>query len=279
MRPFREYGIVSNCWKFQLQSGQLLTGLLSEAVERGFRHVELRQGFLGEFETIAGDAARSADARDLLDELTLRFPELQMNLAISIPCFGDALDDDDPGFREGLAAAIALSRGRAPHLRIVDTQTRTVTLSPETRQRAARRLVQMTRSLIEVGGMLTVEHAYQAWSDFWSVFHAARQQLRDQALQLRCCFDPCNLLITEPVSSVAAIVDSVLPDTASMIHLKQRRDGQILPRLETGDLDWRHLMALLDRHGHRGPWFFEIAPDSDVWQNLEQAKSMVEQFG
>jgi sugar phosphate isomerase/epimerase len=64
-----------------------------------------------------------------------------------------------------------------------------------------------------------------------------------------------------------------------MIHLKQRRDGQILPRLETGDLDWRHLMALLDRHGHRGPWFFEIAPDSDVWQNLEQAKSMVEQFG
>ena len=41
------------------------------------------------------------------------------------------------------------------------------------------------------------------------------------APRLRCCFDPCNLLLTEfSPESVPAIVDAVASDDVSMIHLE-----------------------------------------------------------
>ena len=44
-------GIVSNCFRTQLDSGTALEDLLGEASRRGYRAIELRQGCLGEFET------------------------------------------------------------------------------------------------------------------------------------------------------------------------------------------------------------------------------------
>ena len=46
-----QVGLVSNCWKTQLEQGQDLVELLDRAGERGLRAIELRQGCLGRFET------------------------------------------------------------------------------------------------------------------------------------------------------------------------------------------------------------------------------------
>ena len=43
-------GIVSNCWKMQLDSGATLASLVERGLAIGLRHFELRQGALGECE-------------------------------------------------------------------------------------------------------------------------------------------------------------------------------------------------------------------------------------
>ena len=66
-------------------------------------------------------------------------------------------------------------------------------------------------------------------------------------------------------------MDSVTPEDVSMIHLKQRRDGQIQSDVAVGDIEWPRLLQSLDRHRHRGPWLFEVAPHAEVWENLRRS--------
>ena len=56
----RVLGIVSNCWKIQLDRGQTLDVLIEQAVRQGLRAVELRQGCLGEYESALADDVSSA---------------------------------------------------------------------------------------------------------------------------------------------------------------------------------------------------------------------------
>ena len=264
----RELGIVSNCWKVQLDGGQSLDDLIALAVDRGFRSVELRQGCLGEYEADVAGTASSGPARGRLAKLSHRFSSVRFNLAVSLPCFGGDFRTDDPRFGGALSAAVALARGGPPQLRLVDTETRTRELDKSEIIAAGDVIAAMTRTLVEAGGQLSIEHAYQSWAGFWSAIQSARHQLGESARHLRCCFDPCNLLLTEPSESVPAIVDSVTPEDVSMIHLKQRRDGRIQPDVADGDLDWPRLLQSLDRHRHRGPWMFEVAPHAEIWENL-----------
>lgn len=89
-----------------------------------------------------------------------------------------------------------------------------------------------------------------------------------QRSRLRLCFDPCNLLLTESAEDIADIVESVSPDDVSLIHIKQRRNGQVQSDVGDGDLDWPKLLESLRHRGHSGPVLFEIAPHVDVWANL-----------
>ncbi len=99
--------------------------------------------------------------------------------------------------------------------------------------------------------------------------HAARRRLGERSSRLRLCFDPCNLLLTERADEVANIVESVQPEDVSMIHVKQRKDGQVQPDIGDGDLDWPRLLETLRLRGHVGPVLFEVAPHVDMWANLE----------
>ena len=267
----RELGIVSNCWKVQLDGGQSLDDLIVLAVDRGFRSVELRQGCLGEYEPDVAGAASTAWARERLAGLSQRFPVVRFNLAVSLPCFGGDFCADDPRFGGALSAAVALARGGRPQLRLVDTETRTRELEEREIIAAGDVIAAMTRTLVVAGGQLSIEHAYQSWAGFRSAIQSARHRLGESARQLRCCFDPCNLLLTEPPESIPAIADSIAPDDVSMIHLKQRRDGRIQPDVSDGDLDWPRLLQSLDRHRHRGPWLFEVAPHAEIWENLRRS--------
>lgn len=264
-------GIVSNCWKVQFEEQQSLTDLIEEAVRRQFCAIELRQGFLGEYESHIGDAASSASARRELADLSLRFPVANFNLAVSLPCFNGQLLEDDRRFANALAASRALATRGCPHLRLVDTETRAEQLNEGAIAQSGTLLASLARQVIKANGTLSIEHAYQPWSIFWPTFQFARHELGAESLRLRCCFDPCNLLLTESPASVPAIVESIQSDDVSMIHLKQRAGGSIQPDVAEGDLDWPLLMRILRQRQHVGAWLFEVAPHADIWANLERS--------
>jgi sugar phosphate isomerase/epimerase len=268
-------GIVSNCWKVQLDQGQSLIKLIDQAFACGFLVIELRQGYLGEFEADFAEAHRSESSRQRIAELSKRFPTIDFDLAIDVPFFDGQRQLDSGHFSASFEAAKCLAHQNAPHLRLVDTSTRSRDPDPNTIEAAIDVLTKMAHRLIHEGGCLSVEHAYQSWDAFQFVMTRTRQQLGSDADRLRCCFDPCNLLFTEPPERIPAIVDSISSVEVSMIHIKQRQHGLIQPIVSDGDLLWPSLLESLTAHRHHGPWLFEIAPDTNVWSHLEQSRQFV----
>ncbi len=260
-------GLVSNCWKVQLDSGSGLDSLIAEAVQRELTVIELRQGSLGEYEA----GPNCVPQADRLSELIRRFPQVLFNVALSLPCLSGELSREESLFLAGRSAAMALANGQPPHLRLVDLQTRPEQCLESSVEAAARGLVELTEAMIEVEGFLSIEHSRQPWPWFDSVMNAARRRLGKRGSRLRLCFDPCNLLLTERAEEVAGIVELVQPKAVSMIHVKQRKNGQVQPHVGDGDLDWPRLLGTLRLRGHVGPVLFEIAPHVDVWANLESA--------
>lgn len=264
VRPW-PLGLVSNCWKVQLDSGTPLDSLISESVRRGLSVIELRQGSLGEYEV----GPTCVPHPDRLSELARRFPDVQFNVALSLPCLSGVLSSDNSLFLAGRSAAISLANGQPPHLRLVDLLTRPEQCLESSAKAAVSGLVELTEAMIEVEGTLSIEHSRQPWLWFDSVMHAAHRRLGERSSRLRLCFDPCNLLLTERAEDITGIVESIAPNDVSMIHIKQRRNGQVQPDVGDGDLDWPKLLETLRRRGHTGPVLFEIAPQVDVWPNLE----------
>jgi hypothetical protein len=248
-----------------LEIGISLDILIAEAVRRKLTVIELRQGSLGEFES----GPESVPNADKLVGLARRFPEVQFNMAIAGPYLSGSVSSSEKLFAAGRAAARALSNGRPPHLRLVDLQTQPEQCLEASIESAATGLVELTEALIAVEGILSLEHSRQPWWWLNAVMQTARRRLGEHGSRLRLCFDPCNLLLTEQDSAVAGIVESVEPTDVSMIHVKQRRDGQVQPTFGDGDLDWPELLATLRRRGHYGPVLFEIAPHAEVWANLD----------
>ena len=260
-------GLVSNCWKTQLDAGIDLDSLIAQAERCGLSVVELRQTCLGTYE-IGPDYAPDAV---LLAGLASQFPNVQFNIALSLPCLGGGLSVDNSMFITGINAAVALAGTRVPHLRLVDLQTPSGQFTADTVDRVAQGIAKLMPAILDVGGILSIEHARQPWNWFRSAFSEARLRLGKNAEHLQLCFDPCNLLLTEPIEQVSEIVGSVELSTLSMIHVKQRRDGLIQPDLAEGDLDWPLLIGLLTSRGYQGPILFEIAPHSNVWSHLNSA--------
>lgn len=258
-------GLVSNCWKVQLDFGSSLDSLIAEAVTRGLAVIELRQGSLGEYEA----GPNSVPHADRLTELVRRFPNVWFNVALSLPCLGGELTREDSLFLAGRSSAVTLANGRPPHLRLVDLQTQPDQCLESSIDSAARRLAELTEAMIDVAGILSIEHSRQPWPWFDSVMNAARRRLGERSPWLRLCFDPCNLLLTEQADEVSHIVEAVRPKDVSMIHVKQRRNGQVQADVGDGDLDWPRLLETLRRRGHAGPVLFEVAPHVDVWTNLK----------
>jgi hypothetical protein len=156
-------GIVSNCWKVQLDQGHSLIQLIDQALASGFLAIELRQGCLGEFEADFAEAHASETSRRRIVDLSKRFPTIDFDLAIDVPLFGGQLQIDSGHFTAGLEAAKCLARNNSPHLRLVDTSTRLRDPDPHTTEAAIDVLAKMAGRLVQEGGRLSVEHAYQSW--------------------------------------------------------------------------------------------------------------------
>jgi len=267
----RRLGLVSNCWKVQLDQGQSLVELIGHARDRGFGAIELRQGCLGELNAALPIAATELAAAVSFARLPALFPELQFNLAVNLPCFrGDSISAI-PELKSYLAAARALGGARGPQLRIVDIQTRTPHLDAVLRTQSARALQELARHLDQHGGALAVENGYQSWDTFQAVLDAANVD----GTPIRCCLDPCNLLLSESLPVVAQVVRSVAPASVAMVHLKQQKNQAIQPDFREGEIDWSDLIRSLGTWPSSIPWLFELAPDQDLWKHLNEAQARV----
>ena len=267
-------GLVSNCWKFQLDAGESLRHLVRRAVNEGFRFVELRQGCLGEFEE---PATRLPNAESLAS-LTREFPELTFNLAVELPIFSRPIDTASRDIRTKLKATHALADDRRPaHLRIVDLVSKTVPVTGSENSLPSDFVFEDVITSIsklqkELSlGVLSIEHSFQSWSGFARLFEVARSQAGSSEAAntlLKLCYDPCNLWLTGEGGSASEITQSVPVDWLAMVHLKQRIDGSVSTRLEPGEVDWWQHLTTFWHAGYSGPFLFETAPTEDVWESL-----------
>jgi len=261
-------GLVSNCWRRQLAEGAALETLIAEASRRGYRAIELRQTCLGRYET-AGDYLPLADA---LAELPGQFPEIRFNVAVCVPFMNPEPASDDPVRRAGKWAAQAVSGEFPPHLRLVDLMTTGRQLQDAAPAAIGNTIARLVRSLVEIGGFLSVENSLQPWQPFREAWNCARRQLGSDAARLRLCFDPCNLLLPDDGTDPAGVTASLSADELSMVHFKQRRDGRFLPTVSDGDVDWRAQLAILKQHRYTGPGLFEIEPHKNIWDHLDESR-------
>jgi sugar phosphate isomerase/epimerase len=270
-------GLVSNCWKAQLDAGESLAALIGQATDLGFRFVELRQGCLGEFE----DAATRMPDPNALESLARQFPQMTFNLAVELPLFSASINSTSSDVNTLIQAARALAAETGPetsqpaHLRIVDLVSLEVPASRMDHDSTDRSfsledviasLHALERELAP--GILSVEHSLQPWSGVQRLFEIARPgsgHAASSVASLRLCYDPCNLWLTGDGKSADLITESMPVDWLSMVHLKQRCGGTVSTRLGPGEVNWRKQLAALTRSGYAGPFLFETAPTEDVW--------------
>ena len=87
-------GVVSNCFRSQLDAGEPLAGLVDQATALGYSVIELRQGCLGDCES-PGELVPDPDR---LQALATACPGVQWDLALGYPCFDPSTSGDDAVF-------------------------------------------------------------------------------------------------------------------------------------------------------------------------------------
>ncbi len=269
-------GLVSNCWRQQLVEGVPLEKLISRAAESGYRAIELRQTCLGRFE----DPQTFLPRTEALARLPKAFPELRFDLALAFP-FLDPIHDAscDRLFETGVEAAQALSGRFCPHLRLVDLDTTEEHLTSVPLLDLTANLARLARRLIERKGLLSLEHAREPWGVFQDLVTEARLLLGEDAPGLRICYDPANLLAASDSPEPTRVVETLAPETLSMLHLKQFRGDEFQERVGPGEIDWRSQISVLKSRGYSGPAMFEIDAHTQIWEHLDQSRTYLEGLG
>jgi hypothetical protein len=252
-----------------------LESLIDEGRQRGFGVVELRQTCLGRFEQ-GTDSLPDAESLTVLPQ---RFPGARFNIAVQVPFLDPAMTSGHAVFVAGKWSAQAVAGEGPPHLRLVDLTTVGDADDWENLASIAKRLVALTRSMIEIDGFLSVEHSRQPWNFFHTIFHTAREQLGSNADRLRLCYDPCNLLVPGDDIEPAKVTESLSAVELSMVHFKQRCDSGIATHVGNGDIDWKTQAELLHRMNYTGPALFEVTSSEALWENLEESITCLQSDG
>ena len=275
MSAIMKWGLVSNCWRKQLAGGTSLEDLLGEACKRGYQVIELRQTCLGEYE--AGDEPLPLSGK--MTVLPEMFPGIRFNVAVCVPFLDTQVNGTHPVFTAGKWAADAVAGERPPHLRLVDLMTSGEDFERSDNKAVADQIVELTRSLIEIDGVLSIEHSRQPWKPFWETFSLAREQLGPDADRLRLCYDPCNLLAPGDKVDPCEVTAALDVNELSMVHFKQRRDGKPYPAVADGDIDWPEQIRILNEKHYTGPGLLEIEPHRNIWEYLEGSREYLRRCG
>lgn len=269
-------GLVSNCWQKQLEEGTDLIDLVAEATQFGFSRVELRQTCLGRFEQ--GDPPVPDAAA--LQELANSFPDVEFNVAVNVPFLGPLNNSTQlgPVFEAAVEGALAVAGTHRPHLRLVDLSTSGADFLSYVTNNTCQ-LAPWAKPMIEHNGWLSLEHSLQPWQPFHDTLTATRDLLGDKANHLRLCYDPVNLFFSDTDPNPAAVTRSLSPDEISMIHFKQRCDGEILGNMSDGDVDWRDQAHGIREIDFDGTFLFEIRSTENVWDELHRSVEYLRHCG
>jgi sugar phosphate isomerase/epimerase len=271
-----ELGIVSNCWRTQLEGGASLDELIEEAARRRFVHIELRQGCLGGYEHDR-DGQKFPDPGALL-ALRGHFPALRFNLALAVPVLGGTVTPTLPLFETGLRAAVFLGGAGSAQLRLVDPETPAQALTEARQVEVAERLVALAEAAAEVGAVLSVENARQPWAALRAILNRGRARLGARAGALGLCYDPCNLLSAADRPDPRAETGRLRAEEIALFHYKQTRGDVAAPDVGPGDIDWPAQRDALRRMGYAGPRLFEIPAGPDIWERLERSREYLEEL-
>lgn len=267
-------GLVTNCFRNQLDAGESLRDLIAEAERRGYRAIELRQGSLGEYES----DDQIPDAQKLT-ELPSRFPDVRFNIAVQFPFLSPGVDPHDAVFSAGKWAAQAVAGEAPPHLRLVDLTTTDEQLAEADRFIHTENLIRLVAAMAEIDGVLSIENGPQNWPALWQVFDAVRDNAGPNAHRLMLCYDPCNLLMNDANPDPATVTAGLNGADVSLFHFKQRRDGAIQPTVCAGDLDWPAQVALLSHINYAGPGLFEVMSSEGLWDTLDESTAYLHNAG
>lgn len=260
-------GAISNSWKLQLANHDLKV-LVQEVQTLGVGHIELRQSFLGDYETGEGQAWRPVLQN--LAQMAKDFPGLSFNLAIEWACLSPETDLPAAQFQSALQTAKALD-AKAPHLRLVDRSAFDAAWTEEKQVPAAalEQVSRLTREASQQGVILSIENVGQTIAAITMLVRMVRDRLPGAVGRfLGICPDPANQLPRFPKSDPVAEIASTPMDFLKIVHFKQTRGGKPHPTIDDGDVDCLGQMRVLQKIGYAGAIVMEIPPHERVMQNL-----------
>jgi sugar phosphate isomerase/epimerase len=262
-------GAITNSFGIQID-GDNLPELVRDARDRGSKHIELRQTFLGDCETGAGDGWRPVIGK--LRTLVDGFPDLSFNLAVALPCLSGEVDPKGEIFQHSLEGARVVGRN-SPHLRLVDPAPQDkMWESPDDIPTEALYVAALAREAAAQGITLSVENSGQSIGAITMLVEECRKELSEQEGKLLgVCPDPTNQIRRQPDSDALADLEAMPLDMLKIVHFKQVRDGQPLLDVDDGDLDCARMVRILDSKGYTGPAIFEIPSDENIFENLSNS--------
>ncbi|MCH2203089.1 MAG: sugar phosphate isomerase/epimerase [Fuerstiella sp.] len=267
-------GLVSNCWQQQLQADMPIENLIQEAVERGYKAVELRQTCLGEFES-GPECTPDAIALSNFPKL---FPTVRFNIAMGLPIFSTTLTPDIRLFQIGLEAALAVSGQFTPQLRLVDLTTQFTEQSTSKIQSIVESMSQLADAATRSGVVLSAENSIQPWSQFRRIMEQQRISHQNGS-QIQLCYDAANLLLQPEEVDPDSITRSLRSTEISMVHFKQRGNGRFLESVRDGDINWTDQLAALVHINFDGPALFEIESSPAIWRSLDTSREYLRARG
>ena len=127
------------------------------------------------------------------------------------------------------------------------------------------------------GVTLSMENSGQPIRSMAMLVSQARAHLsQDEGARLGLCPDPTNQLRRFPDSDPLAELAALTLDMLKIVHLKQARDGQTHPTVDTGDLDCQRMLRVREGKHYQGPVILEIPPHTQVMDNLSASFSYLE---
>jgi sugar phosphate isomerase/epimerase len=267
-------GAITNSFGVQIDGGNL-PDLVREARDRGSKHIELRQTFLGDCETGKGEDWRPVIGN--LQSLVDGFPDLSFNLAMGVPCLSGGVDPKGEQFQQSLEAAKVVGRD-APHLRLVDPAPQDkVWESFSDIPEEALSIADLAREAAAQGVTLSVENSGQSIGAITLLVQKCREKLSEEEGKiLGVCPDPTNQIRRQPDSDALGDLEAMPLDMFKIVHFKQIRNGHGLLDVDDGDLDCARMVQILNDKGYTGPAIFEIPSHENVFENLSRSFAYVE---
>ena len=263
------FGAITNSWREQLPS-HTVKELVGAAMQKGAKHIELRQTCLGECETGAGDDWRPN--LEKLQELVEAYPSLTFDLAMALPCLTQKIDPEGDMFQAALAGAKMVG-GSQPHLRVVDPAPLDGPWSsPSDIPEEALGLAGLATEAARQGVIMSLENSSLPIRNMAMLVEQVRSMVSESVgAGLGLCPDPTNQLRRFPDSDPLAELDALPLDMIKIVHFKQMGGGETHPSVDEGDLDCLRMRDLLNAKGYAGAAIMEIPSDAEVFDNLESS--------